>query len=163
MTGRVAALPRLHGRAPGKVGAEPIPNEDEAADLHRALDSDEIRELAGLAIDSRDPGDRDGRREVLLCLACLRPGSLDGLHFGGTPRPRIESANWLVPGVRFSQVGGHPTWIQDAEYPRCPDCGRTMPFVAQLSNEDIEEGAEGIYSIFACRECGVAATGYQRT
>lgn len=85
------------------------------------------------------------------------------LAFGKASRPWVESADWLVPGVRFSQVGGHPTWIQDAEYPRCPECDRSMPFVAQLSNEDCEEFAEGIYSMFACPECGVAATGYQQS
>ncbi len=85
------------------------------------------------------------------------------LEFSGAPRNWLESASWLVPGVRFSQVGGHPTWIQDAEYPRCPDCGRPMPFLAQLSAEDCEERGEGIYYMFACRECGVAATGYQQS
>ena len=45
----------------------------------------------------------------------------------------------LVPGVRFSQVGGHPTWIQGAEYPRCPECSGAMPFIAQISNEDLDD------------------------
>ena len=85
------------------------------------------------------------------------------LLFGGRPRPWLESASSSVPGVRFSQVGGHPTWIQDAEYPRCPDCGRAMPFVAQLSNADYQEYGEGIYYLFACPDCGVAATGYQQS
>jgi hypothetical protein len=74
-----------------------------------------------------------------------------------------ESADWLVPGVRFSQLGGHPTWIQRAEYPECPGCRRAMPFVAQLSNEDYEEFAEGIYYLFACGPCGVAATCYEQS
>jgi hypothetical protein len=85
------------------------------------------------------------------------------LEFGDTPRSWTESANWLVPGVRFSQVGGHPTWIQDAEYPCCPDCERPMPFVAQLSNEDYQECGEGLFYLFACQACGVAATGYQQS
>lgn len=86
-----------------------------------------------------------------------------GLSFGSTPRPWIEAANWLVPGVRFSQVGGHPTWIEDAQYPRCPGCDRSMPFLAQISNEDFREHSEGIYYLFLCSGCDVTATEYQQS
>ncbi len=86
-----------------------------------------------------------------------------GLVLGGEPRHWLESADWLVGGVRFSQIGGLPTWIQEASYPDCPECGRAMPFIAQLSNEDIEEYGEGIYYMFACTGCGVAATCYQQS
>jgi hypothetical protein len=86
-----------------------------------------------------------------------------GLVLGGEPRPWHESADWLVGGVRFSQIGGFPTWIQEARYPDCPECERAMPFIAQLANEDIEEYGEGIYYLFACTDCGVAATGYQQS
>lgn len=373
MSERVAALMRFHGRTPRQASAEPVPNQDEAADLYRALDSHEARRLAEFAIGSPALGARAPHPEILLSLACLRPGSLDGLHgtlidrgifyppviwhgagpeiaakiidlipgraadrlslnhmllasawigdgvvqdgfsrwredppgwaatlyvpphryaeeagweltiedtrrdlfrrrchplveptdptavagiaaivadhegecgrcgralttlldldlaspplsfiglggrrlriatcdvcscfapvfthvdsdggstwhdgspvpnflpreahrwprmpqgrlvFGGMDRPWLEAANWLVPGVRFSQFGGHPTWVQDAEYPRCPECGQTMPFVVQVSNEDIDEGSEGIYYAFACLGCGVAAVGYQQS
>jgi hypothetical protein len=85
------------------------------------------------------------------------------LVLGGEERHWLESADWLVGGVRFSQIGGLPTWIQEARYPDCLECGRAMPFIAQLSNEDIEEYGEGIYYMFACTDCGVAATGYQQS
>lgn len=85
------------------------------------------------------------------------------LVLGGEERHWLESADWLVGGVRFSQIGGLPTWIQEARYPDCPECGRAMPFIAQLSNEDIEEYGEGIYYMFACTDCGVAATSYQQS
>jgi hypothetical protein len=85
------------------------------------------------------------------------------LVLGKETRNWLETADWLVPGVRFSQIGGHPTWIQDAEYPECPGCGRPMPFVAQLANEDYEKYGEGIYYMFACVRCGVAATEYQQS
>lgn len=78
------------------------------------------------------------------------------------PRPGIEAAAH-VPGVRNSQIGGHPTWEQDAEYPSCPDCGATMPFVTQVACEDIQQYGEGIYYLFLCRGCGVAASTYQQT
>ena len=90
----------------------------------------------------------------------MRPGSLG---FGDEPRPWLEAADWLVPGVRFSQVGGYPTWVQDAEYPHCPRCDWAMPFVAQISNGDWDEYAKGIYHMFVCRDCGVAATSYQQS
>lgn len=80
-----------------------------------------------------------------------------------TPRPLLESARWLLPGVRFSQLGGFPTWVQYPDYPRCPQCDRSMPFFAQLDNGDIQEYAEGIYYAFLCRECRVGATTYQQT
>ncbi len=76
-------------------------------------------------------------------------------------RPAMESANRNMP-ISFSQVGGHPSWEQDAEYPRCPSCRQKMVFIAQLSNEDFEF-AEGIYYAFVCRVCQIAATHYQQT
>jgi hypothetical protein len=75
----------------------------------------------------------------------------------------LEAADWGVPGVSFSQVGGHPAWIQDAKYPTCPDCSQKMPFVGQLSNVDFLELAEGIYYLFGCSACGVSAASYQQS
>jgi hypothetical protein len=75
----------------------------------------------------------------------------------------LEATWWSAPAVAASQVGGFPTWIQDAEYPLCPDCTRTMSFVGQISNEDFLEHAEGIYYVFVCLDCGVSATNYQQS
>jgi hypothetical protein len=76
----------------------------------------------------------------------------------------LEGAKWsILPGVAFSQVGGLPTWIQDAEYPTCPDCSQKMPFIGQISNEDFMEYGEGIYYAFRCPQCNVSATCYQQT
>jgi hypothetical protein len=77
-------------------------------------------------------------------------------------RPAMESADRNMP-ISFSQVGGHPSWEQDAEYPRCLSCQQRMVFIAQLSNEDCDEMSEGIYYAFVCRDCQVAATHYQQT
>ncbi|GAA0125655.1 DUF1963 domain-containing protein [Clostridium sp. CTA-19] len=63
----------------------------------------------------------------------------------------------------FSQIGGYPTWIQDAEYPKCPKCSKHMKFIAQIDWADIEEYGEGIYYAFICEECNIAATHYQQT
>lgn len=86
------------------------------------------------------------------------------LVLSGESRHYLETANWsTLPGVAFSQIGGFPTWVQDAEYPGCPDCSETMPFVGQISNEDFLEFAEGIYYAFHCPKCNVSATGYQQS
>jgi hypothetical protein len=84
------------------------------------------------------------------------------LVLGSKQRPITESADRNMP-ISFSQVGGHPSWEQDAEYPRCPSCQRRMVFIAQLSNQDYDHLAEGIYYAFLCRDCRVAATHYQQT
>ncbi|MBN1056078.1 MULTISPECIES: DUF1963 domain-containing protein [unclassified Clostridium] len=65
--------------------------------------------------------------------------------------------------MKFTKIGGIPTWIQDAEYPQCPKCGEKMMFVGQVSMEDLEAYGEGIYYGFICNECKIAATGYQQT
>ncbi|MBC8059309.1 MAG: DUF1963 domain-containing protein [Clostridiaceae bacterium] len=63
----------------------------------------------------------------------------------------------------FSQIGGYPTWIQHAEYPKCPKCSKHMKFIGQIDWADIEEHGEGIYYAFACAECNIAATDYQQS
>jgi len=89
------------------------------------------------------------------------PLPTDRLVLADQPRPPMYAADWFLP-IQFSQVGGHPTWIDDAWYPPCPGCVRRMPFVAQLALEDIESG-DGIYYAFLCRTCLIAATTYQQS
>jgi len=85
------------------------------------------------------------------------------LVLSGQTRHFLEAADWsMLPGVKFSQVGGIPTWVQDAAYPTCPDCSTTMQFVGQISNEDFDNG-EGIYYCHHCLDCDVTATSYQQT
>jgi hypothetical protein len=85
-----------------------------------------------------------------------------GLVLSGTRRGPYHAASQFLP-TRFSQLGGHPTWIQDAEYPPCPECSRRMMAVGQVSGGDVEGLAEGIYYAFACDQCPVSATSYQQT
>lgn len=77
-------------------------------------------------------------------------------------RPVLFAANQFLP-VSFSQIGGYPTWQQDAAYPLCPKCQKRMMFVGQIDSADVEEYGEGLYYGFACLKCGVTATGYQQT
>ncbi|MCR3759229.1 DUF1963 domain-containing protein [Clostridium felsineum] len=63
----------------------------------------------------------------------------------------------------ISQIGGHPTWLQDAEYPKCPKCNKSMKFIGQIDSEDVMEYGEGVKYAFICEECNIAATNYQQT
>lgn len=91
------------------------------------------------------------------------------------PRPprvkRMLAANRRLPqhasewgrASTESQIGGLPTWIQDAEYPRCPGCKRTMFFFGQVVHNEIEEMSEGIFYAFLCSDCGIACATYQQS
>lgn len=60
------------------------------------------------------------------------------------------------------RVGGEPTWVQDPDYPACPGCSRTMPFVAQIANEDLVDG-EGMCYLMWCDPCAISAVVYQQS
>lgn len=80
----------------------------------------------------------------------------------GPARPPIVAAHYDLP-ISASQIGGHPTWLQDPAFPSCSRCGDTMPFIAQLDLGDVEKHGEGTYYAFRCGPCGLAATCYQQT
>lgn len=73
------------------------------------------------------------------------------------------------------RLGGHPTWIQEPEYPDCPGCQRTMTFLLQLNSrlpfvwpnpeevEVMEWGSGGIAYFFWCDACRVSAGTWQCT
>lgn len=80
----------------------------------------------------------------------------------GKPRSALFAADWQLP-TTYSQLGGHPTWVQDAEYPKCPDCSKSMVFIGQIANDEIQEHTEGTYYTFVCSDCRTTATTYQQT
>ena len=84
------------------------------------------------------------------------------IYIDGNVKTENYVANEFLD-VKFTKIGGMPTWIQDAEYPKCPKCGEEMMFVGQVSGEDFEDYAEGIYYGFVCDECKIAATHYQQS
>jgi hypothetical protein len=65
-----------------------------------------------------------------------------------------------------SQVGGYPSWLQEPEYPLCPECGEPMTFIGQVQLADLATGAEdlleGVVYAFLHASCGRAATLYQQ-
>jgi hypothetical protein len=72
------------------------------------------------------------------------------------------SINQFV-AISKSQIGGYPTWIHDAEYLKCHDCGETMDFIGQIDFEDVKEYGEGIYYFQHCKKCNITGTNYQQT
>jgi hypothetical protein len=74
----------------------------------------------------------------------------------------FHAVDFCLP-TTLSQIGGHPTWIHETDYPSCPECKRTMIFEAQIAFEDFQELGEGIYYAFYCVSCQIAATSYQQT
>lgn len=58
-------------------------------------------------------------------------------------------------------LGGVPGWLQDADYPHCPECGELMTHLAQHDNGSL--GEEGVYFALFCPGCRVAAITYQQT
>jgi hypothetical protein len=78
------------------------------------------------------------------------------------PRSPWHAAIDTLP-THYSQIGGHPAWIQDAEYPTCGECQRTMRCIGQVACEDVDPGREGIFYAFACADCATTASAYQQT
>lgn len=59
-----------------------------------------------------------------------------------------------------SAIGGVPQFINDANYPACPECGKMMKHLALLGEEYTQYG--NIY-VQVCQDCRIAATSYQQT
>jgi hypothetical protein len=78
------------------------------------------------------------------------------------PRPAFAAAEPFQISDATG-LGGCPMWLQDAEYPRCPECQEVMIFLAQLDNSAMKPAEEGIYYSFFCPRCRVAAVNYQQT
>lgn len=84
------------------------------------------------------------------------------LSAAAEPRNTCHAAQWTLE-PKASQLGGYPTWIQDAEYPVCPCCSQSMHFIGQLDWEEMEEYGEGIYYMFLCPDGNVSATLFQQS
>lgn len=86
------------------------------------------------------------------------------LKLDSTPRRMYYSCGGDAE-KRMSQIGGHPSWVQDPSYPQCADCGVTMHFFGQVAMSDIDpEIGEGIYYCFLCDKCKkCTAVDYQQT
>lgn len=79
---------------------------------------------------------------------------------------------WGLSNARenLNRVGGHPAWVQSAQYPKCPTCARRMRFALQLDSDlptvDGGEwmwGSGGMAYVFWCGGCKVSAVSWQCT
>lgn len=62
-----------------------------------------------------------------------------------------------------SQLGGHPAWEQNPEYPTCPLCGVLMTCIAQVAGIDSTPTCGvGTDYAFACLNCKTSACLYQQ-
>ena len=71
----------------------------------------------------------------------------------------------LFYGAHFSDlstVGGFANWIQDAQYYPCPDCGKTMKYLAQIQWDSLDY-MEGTLYIEICPDCRVISMHHQQT
>ncbi|WP_442603086.1 DUF1963 domain-containing protein [Paenibacillus sp. KN14-4R] len=84
------------------------------------------------------------------------------LRIATEPRNTYHAVQWTLEPM-VSQIGGHPTWIQDAEYPTCPCCSQSMHFIGQLDWSEVEEYGEGIYYMFLCPKGKITATLFQQS
>ncbi|MNI45232.1 hypothetical protein D3C73_996510 [compost metagenome] len=84
------------------------------------------------------------------------------LALAAEPQSPFYAAAWMLE-QKNSQIGGHPGWVQDAEYPVCPCCGTAMIFIGQLDSADFDEYGEGIFYMFICTEDQMTATVYQQS
>ena len=72
----------------------------------------------------------------------------------------------LFYGAHFddqSTVGGFANWIQDANYYPCPDCGKTMKYLAQIQWGTLDCFMEGTLYIEICPDCRVISMHHQQT
>lgn len=79
-----------------------------------------------------------------------------------TPRHSWHAASWMLEPAA-SQLGGHPTWIQDTDYPLCPCCHKRMMNLGQIDWAEVERYGEGNYYMFLCPQDRITATNFQQT
>ncbi|WP_028545516.1 hypothetical protein [Paenibacillus taiwanensis] len=84
------------------------------------------------------------------------------LTLASKPQSPYYAAVWTLT-QQDSQIGGHPSWVQDADYPVCPCCDNYMRFIGQVDWADFDPYGEGIFYMFICTEDRLTATLYQQS
>lgn len=92
-----------------------------------------------------------------------------------TPTPeRFHWQEWTFQ-QNIHRLGGHPAWVQIADYPDCPECGKAMSFLLQLNSrlpltqpnpdklEVMEWGSGGVAYFHWCDRCRISAGNWQCT
>ena len=84
----------------------------------------------------------------------------NGLELGAKEVPLFYGANdWGAV-----TLGGYAHWIQDCNIIDCPDCGKPMRYLAQLSWESImNDFCEGTLYVEVCPDCHVVSMQHHQT
>ena len=81
------------------------------------------------------------------------------LVLGTEPVPPFYGAEFCD----VNTIGGFANWVQDWSYTKCPDCGRSMKYLAQIQWDTVLEGAEGTLFIEFCSDCHIVSMQHQQT
>ncbi len=66
--------------------------------------------------------------------------------------------------TRYGQLGGYPVWYQQPEVPDCPECGKLMFYVGQVTSYMVSDySVAGARYGFHCEDCGIGAQVVQIT
>ncbi len=66
--------------------------------------------------------------------------------------------------TRYGLLGGYPVWYQQPEVPDCPECGKLMFYVGQVTSYMVSDySVDGARYGFHCEDCGIGAQVVQIT
>ncbi|WKL00013.1 hypothetical protein Q0F98_22495 [Paenibacillus amylolyticus] len=105
---------------------------------------------------------REWTRLTWTTMVNLHPDVGRQFRIANASRHAFHASEWAMEPL-LSQFGGHPGWVQDAEYPPCPRCSAKMKAVAQLDWGEVEKYGEGMYYMFICEPCQMTAVSYQQS
>jgi hypothetical protein len=111
--------------------------------------------LSPLAVPRRPPRHGVGAPARTLPAFRLVAEPLDG------EAAALAGFAWAGPDVgRRHRLGGRPTHLPPGDHPRCPGCGRTMTFYAQLDslNDEIVLADAGLLYVFVCFACHLSTS-----
>lgn len=120
----------------------------------------------GMSADSFCKTDADGEVKIFGCLEDEEENyfgetdTLDRLKFKFIPHevPRF----WGHFAELDITIGGEANWVQDAVFLKCPECGETMKFIAQIPFGTLIQG-EGVIFVQICQNCDIAGGCFQCT
>lgn len=106
--------------------------------------------------------EEDGESKVIAkeCACCEEPEEEDWdiekyFILSKEPVAKYFCSDWWS-----SAIGGMPTYVDDAKYVICPECGKRMKHLAQLGGQYTEYG--NIY-VQICKKCKMVVTLYQQS
>lgn len=153
------------------ITLDPVPAESGVTSVQR-LELETCRSCIGWSVPTLwFAHDREGRAQAA-------PASRKKPQLPADPFSEVEVAlffcgeRWKWQDSLYSgdgnlnRVGGHPTWVQDAEYLSCPKCKETARFLLQIDSGldgGWMWGDAGILYVFWCDRCRWSGQHWQCT